>query len=332
MISVIVPVYNTERLLRQCVESILNQTYSDLEILLVDDGSTDASGEICDEYAAKDNRVKVFHIENRGVASARNVGLKEATGEYVGFVDSDDWAEPDMYEVLLAEIERAKADIGACGMWYSFATKEEPAKNVCNQIFYGNEIPAALILNKLKVFVSNKLFKRSVWESVSFPEGHFYEDVFVLHRVLLKAQTLVSTSKVLYHYRQRSGSIVTVRSMNNLADYWAAYYDRYEILSQIPEIRNNSAVLNKLEEQMANAAARIWWWIYDVPKKTRNQDCLKSVSNSVKKHFPLFGKPGWRSYLRLSVFLSRYACTPSYTVAHIMNSLYRKIRKREQVY
>ncbi|MBO7397990.1 MAG: glycosyltransferase family 2 protein, partial [Clostridia bacterium] len=97
MISVIVPVYKTEEYLNQCVESILNQTYKDLEILLIDDGSPDRCGELCDDFAERDNRIRVFHTENRGVAAARNFGIREAKGEYIGFVDSDDWIEPDMY-------------------------------------------------------------------------------------------------------------------------------------------------------------------------------------------------------------------------------------------
>lgn len=101
MISVIVPVYKVAPYLRQCVDSIINQSFDDLEILLIDDGSPDQCGEICDEYAAKDSRVRVFHTENKGLSAARNLGLQKATGEYIGFIDSDDWIEPDMYEVLL---------------------------------------------------------------------------------------------------------------------------------------------------------------------------------------------------------------------------------------
>ena len=101
MISIIVPVYRVEPYLRQCIESILGQTYRDIEVLLIDDGSPDHSREICDEYAEKDGRVRVFHTENRGLSAARNLGLQEAKGEYIGFVDSDDWIEPEMYEVLL---------------------------------------------------------------------------------------------------------------------------------------------------------------------------------------------------------------------------------------
>lgn len=118
MISIIVPVYKVEPYLRQCVDSILNQTYRDLEILLIDDGSPDCCGKICDEYEKKDKRVRVFHTENRGLSIARNLGLKETQGDYIGFVDSDDWIEPDMYEVLLKCLEETGADICVCGYSY----------------------------------------------------------------------------------------------------------------------------------------------------------------------------------------------------------------------
>jgi len=127
MISVIVPVYKVEQYLRQCIESILNQTYQDLEILLIDDGSPDRCGIICEEYAKKDPRIKVFHTENHGLSAARNVGLQIAKGEYIGFVDSDDWIEPDMYEILLRRLEETDTDISVCEIWRE-GVKEIPEK------------------------------------------------------------------------------------------------------------------------------------------------------------------------------------------------------------
>jgi glycosyltransferase involved in cell wall biosynthesis len=121
MISVIVPVYNVKPYLRKCLDSIINQTYRDLEILIIDDGSTDGSGDICDEYR-KDDRIKVFHTENRGLSAARNLGLDNTTGNWIGFIDSDDWIEPDMYEVLLRKAEETRADIIECGCYADYTT------------------------------------------------------------------------------------------------------------------------------------------------------------------------------------------------------------------
>ena len=125
MISVIVPVYKVEPYLNQCVESILCQTYSDLEILLVDDGSPDRCGQICDEYAKQDCRVKVFHTRNEGLSAARNLGLQNAKGEYIGFVDSDDWIEPEMYEVLLKRLEETESNVCICGFYQEPGTYEK---------------------------------------------------------------------------------------------------------------------------------------------------------------------------------------------------------------
>ena len=121
MISVIVPVYNVKPYLRKCLDSIINQSYRDLEILIIDDGSTDGSGDICDEYR-KDDRIKVFHTENRGLSAARNLGLDSASGDWIGFVDSDDWIEPDMYEVLIRKGEETGADVVECGSLFEYPT------------------------------------------------------------------------------------------------------------------------------------------------------------------------------------------------------------------
>ena len=120
VISVIVPVYKVEQYLPQCIESIINQTYRNLEIILIDDGSPDNCGKICEEYAQKDKRIKVFHKKNGGLSDARNYGIARASGEYLAFVDSDDWIEPDMYEVLVNWIEDHQTDIVSCGFFLSF--------------------------------------------------------------------------------------------------------------------------------------------------------------------------------------------------------------------
>ena len=132
MVSIIVPVYNVGAYLRKCLDSILNQTYRELEILVIDDGSTDRSGKICDEYR-KDRRVRVFHTENRGLSCARNLGLDEAKGEWIGFVDADDWIEPDMYELLIGKAVETGADIVECGWFreYSNRTEVHNGENVC---------------------------------------------------------------------------------------------------------------------------------------------------------------------------------------------------------
>ena len=227
MISVIVPVYRVEPYLRQCVDSILSQTYEDLEVLLIDDGSPDRCGEICDEYQRQDTRVRVFHTENRGVSAARNLGLRVAKGEYIGFVDSDDWIEPDMYEVLLKRIEETGADISVCGVFYEFTTKS--IESPCVETIYDpNDAVYALICGDLKIQVMNKLWSKEMARLFQFPEGHAFEDIFTVHRVLMKSKKVATVEKTLYRYRQRKGSIARAYSMDNLVDYWTAVHERYE--------------------------------------------------------------------------------------------------------
>ena len=168
MISVIVPVYNVEPYLRKCLDSIVNQTYRDLEILVIDDGSTDWCGKICDEYAGKDGRIRVFHTENRGLSCARNLGLDNARGEWIGFVDSDDWIETDMYEVLLKRAEETEADIVECGV-----LEEHPNRTGKRQEYLvtGTEAVIMLIHRELSNAVWNKLWKKSCFDKIRFPEG-----------------------------------------------------------------------------------------------------------------------------------------------------------------
>ena len=179
MISIIVPVYKVVPYLRQCIESIINQTYRDLEILLIDDGSPDECGEICEEYKNRDNRIRLFHTENNGLSAARNIGLKAATGECIGFIDSDDWVEPNMYEVLVRRLEETEADISVCG--YESASQEVVFESA---VYSGADALRALLDDKFNNNVWNKLYRRELFESVNFPEGMNYEDVGVMHRIM----------------------------------------------------------------------------------------------------------------------------------------------------
>lgn len=156
MISIIVPVYNVELYIHQCIDSIVNQTYQDIEILLIDDGSTDKCRNICDEYARIDHRIRVFHTENKGLSAARNLGLREARGEYIGFVDSDDWIEPNMYEVLLQQLEKNGAEISVCELFVEYKTRHQAGSNIQNAVYRGQEIIQALISNSFYNLAWNK--------------------------------------------------------------------------------------------------------------------------------------------------------------------------------
>ena len=185
LISIIVPVYKVEKYLEKCVKSILSQTYKNLEVILIDDGSPDSCPDICDNYANQDIRVKVIHKNNSGVSDARNDGLNVANGEYIGFVDSDDWIDPKMYEILLREILHTNADIAICdyalckddGLIYGKAMPQE-LKNRCL-------CKEELIHEVLQPYggffavIWNKLYRKSIFDKIRFPSGKHVEDEFV---------------------------------------------------------------------------------------------------------------------------------------------------------
>lgn len=212
-ISVIVPVYNVAKYLPECLDSILNQTYRELEILVIDDGSTDGSGAICDEYARKDERIRVFHKENGGAASARNLGLREATGEYLAFVDSDDALEPDAYAFMLAQIRKQDADVVQCGYrdWYADGEKdqliwEQPA------LLQTQEYLKRYTMDWTCGLLWDKLYRRELFDGVFFEEGHIIDDEFFTYRGVLNARSVLCVPKIVYHYRRRRSSVMTALS------------------------------------------------------------------------------------------------------------------------
>lgn len=204
LISVIVPVYKVERYLERCVNSICNQTYTNLEIILVNDGSPDRCGEICDAFARKDSRIHVFHKENGGQASARNLGLSVAKGEWIGFVDSDDTIASNMYEKLLEIADTYDADIVCCGI--------ERVDDNGHLSYFNDQLDDLLVLNRVDAFqeliqnyrITNapvdKLYHKNVFEDVRMLEGMIYEDFEVMPRVLVNASKVVYTGDPLYYY------------------------------------------------------------------------------------------------------------------------------------
>lgn len=212
MISVIVPVYNVEEYLSECVESIRNQTYNNLEIILVDDGSTDNSANICDEYAKKDSRIKVIHKKNGGLADARNAGIKIATGKYIGFVDSDDFILPDMYEKLFNTIESTASDIVMAKWCYDDEIEKSDNSTENEPIVFTNcEALDFLIQGRkgqhISTSVWDRLYKREVIQEVWFPFGKCYEDIVWTTNVFWNAKRIAYIAQTVYIYRKREGSI-----------------------------------------------------------------------------------------------------------------------------
>ncbi len=212
-LSVIVPVYNVAAYLPRCVDSLLEQNGVELEILLVDDGSTDASGSICDGYAARDSRVKVIHKENGGLSSARNAGLDAAEGEYLTFVDSDDYLEPDSYGPMLALAERWGARLVCGGRYDVDGNTGEKTVGLCpekTERISGEELAGRIFLwDGCDSSACDKLYHRSLFDTIRYPEGRVCEDVPVTYRLVLKAQWAVLWNRPFYNYYHRQNSIST---------------------------------------------------------------------------------------------------------------------------
>lgn len=206
-ISVIVPVYNVASYLPQCLESILNQDYEDLQVLLIDDGSTDDSGAICDRFAVRDSRIQVIHQKNGGAASAKNAGLRVATGKYLSFVDSDDYLEPDVYGFLVKTLEEAQADAvqGAFQEVYRSRREVRPLKPETLEGFdyllrFPKDFSCALLWNKL--------YRREIYGGVFFEEGHKIDDEYFTYQGFLQPRRVVCTDRVIYNYRKRASSVM----------------------------------------------------------------------------------------------------------------------------
>lgn len=210
VISVIVPVYNVEQYLDKCINSILNQTYKNIEVILVDDGSPDNCGKVCDEYSKMDSRIKVIHKENGGLSDARNVGIDNANGKYICFVDSDDYIENRYIELLYRAIKENNVDIAQCGI-NKISNDEIFIENIG---YKKNEVKSSKKMledlyttNWENILVWNKMYLKQIFEDVRFPKGKIHEDEFTTHKVLYKVEKISIVDSYLYNYRQNEDSI-----------------------------------------------------------------------------------------------------------------------------
>lgn len=281
-ISVIVPVYKVELYLRKCLDSIVRQAYRNLEIILIDDGSPDNCGAICDEYAEQDNRVRVIHQSNGGLSSARNIGLETATGDYIGFVDSDDWVEPEMFQLLIEKLGSSGADIAICGRAEEYPDMR--ILRVCPKscVMQREEALKALLENDvIQNFVWDKLYRRELFDELRFPEGKSYEDMAIMHKLFLRSQKVACITETLYHYRQRRDSIVGDVSLKNRLCHYEAAIKRYEELREAwPQFSG------LMEAQCVASAVGIWCSYYANKKEERKKaaEQLREIAEFAREH------------------------------------------------
>lgn len=238
-ISIIIPVYKVEEYLPKCIESILKQTYENLEIILVDDGSPDNCGKICDEYALKDSRIRVIHKENAGVAMARNDGIEIATGDYISFIDSDDWIAENTYEILYKGLKAHDADcsVGGCVTVLekdgTLEPQERERKGV--QCLSAQEAMKGVLLSGSAVW--NRLFKREIFREIRFPVGRVNDDEVVALHAYAECERIVFLDEDTYYYRIRSNSITTSKFSLRKVDCYYNSADNLEFIKKVcPEL------------------------------------------------------------------------------------------------
>jgi len=277
LISVIVPIYQVEDYLIECLDSIINQEYTNLEIILVDDGSKDKCPEICDDYELKDNRIKVIHKPNGGLSDARNAGLEIAKGKYICFVDSDDVLNKSFVSILYDNIKDTGADISICDFLSMKSMSEISDNNITNNFkLYTKEE----ILNEFYkkqslrlVLAWNKLYKRKIWKNIRYPKGKVHEDEFVIHHILDNINKLVISDSKLYYYRQRENSITSVYNKKRL-NALEALEDRLEFYKK----QTNEKMYN-------NTLYNFFFSIRHHLKQMKGIEEFKDIENSLKKKY-----------------------------------------------
>jgi glycosyltransferase involved in cell wall biosynthesis len=280
-VSIIVPVYKVEAYLQKCVDSILAQTFTDFELILVDDGSPDQSGEICDEYEKMDGRVTVIHKKNGGQGSARNIGLDRSRGEYIGFVDSDDWIEPDMFELLYDSCIQNKCDIAICS--YQIHYKHKTIINGPHQqtIHDRNQAMKALLEDELyNEVVWSKLFKRTLLEEIRFTEGIMYEDTAFSYKVIHKSGKVCYVGEPKYHYMKRDNSTMDRARKNKSIDAVLIYEEMNKFISQ-----HYSELNNLVSLKLANSAMQVLNTIACSEKFSSYKNDYYKVSNILNSQF-----------------------------------------------
>jgi len=300
----------------------MNQTYRNLEIILVEDGSPDNCGAICDEYAAQDDRVHVIHKENGGVSSARNIGLSAASGVYIGWVDSDDWIDPGMYEYLASALYEEKADIAVCGHWEEYGESHTP-HSWRQRRMMGPEQALGELLNDVQVknYLWDKLYRRELFRGIAFPEGRTFEDVSVQYQVFLRAKRILYLPLCMYHYYQRPSSIINCISLKNRVDHFFAEWERYKALKiNYPEYKK------KMADVCIKRAISVWSIYCESPRDQQEKyyEQLREISAFVNVHRC---NPGEKLELgmigRMIVRLMLYTDWWSFLLAGLLGRVYQ---------
>lgn len=276
LISVIVPIYNIEKYIDRCVESVVNQTYKNLEIILVDDGSTDNSSSVCDDWAKRDSRIKVIHKKNGGLSDARNFGLDNAKGDYIAFVDGDDFIDINMYDSMLNYLKKYNCDICICGInkienGREFITRPYMYSNNEFTILNNENALVELLNDRLDVSSCNKLYKKEIINDLRFPYGITNEDFALMYKFFYRSNQIIIINENYYKYIQRQGSITTTKFNERQFD---KYYNCIQMMDFIEE--NIPNLINE-------AKYYLWYHTFCLLKQLYLENLIISYSKYAKE-------------------------------------------------
>ena len=289
-ISIIVPIYNVEKYLNRCVDSILNQTFTNFECILVDDGSPDRCPQICDEYAKKDKRIRVIHKPNGGLSDARNAGIEVAQGEYLSFIDSDDWIHPQMLEILYEGIAKNNVMLSVCA--YEEVKTYKNFDKIENPVFeIRNGMDFLIENNVTAVIAPNKLYHKSLFENIRYPVGKIHEDEFVTYKILYKSWEIAYCGEKLYMYFVNSEGITKGEWSPKHLDLLDALEERIDFLYE----KGEDTYLKRTFHHLHNMTMHQ----YGNCKKDYKYECnemKKRVKKIIRRYKHILGISLWNDY------------------------------------
>lgn len=321
IISIIVAVYNTEQYLPRAVDSIINQSYSNLQILLIDNGCTDNCSKICDTYSMKDKRVKSIHLPtNNGIGPAWNAGVDAAIGDWIGFVDSDDWIEPDMYEYLLKNAIEYKADIAICGHYREFCDRQEKFIKNATIILDTEQAMGCLLNDIIYNCMWDKLWNRKLFNEQRFPEDGTFEDTALVHRLIGKSNRTVYLPQAKHHYFQRGESLMHIQKMEVPINIYRAYRRRYEDMYDAwPQFQR------LLKIRCFEYSLPLWrdYFKYTKNERIKYRTQLAKIAKFNKDHFCCLRHSSELSIARrTAMWFTQYATWWSFLLINILDKVY----------
>lgn len=328
LVSIIIPVYNISRYLPQCLDSVISQTYQNIEIIMINDGSTDDSGSICDQYAQRDGRIHVFHTPNRGPGAARNLGLENARGQFVSFIDSDDWIGPQTIETLLGAAQETEADIVIARYCFEYVgeTVHRPTGTEQFNIYRGRDILAAFSEGRFGNVVWDKIFRADCFSDIRFPDGHTYEDVAVTCRIMKKLSenggSIIALPDELYHFRVRKSSLSHTWTFNNINDCWKSFFAKYK---DLPDYQEN------LLDECFEPIRRMWLSFcgYSKEEKAEAERTIREMQAYSKKNFSKVMKGNYSKLTKVSCMLSQSRSTPAMWIGYCGSKLRQGLEFRK---